>query len=179
MYFAVAVDSGLNNETDKNLCTDLLATEKYISSTYNTTIFSSDLQRAYKTAEKICQVKEKAHSDKLELIKKKDLREMDFGNWEGLTYQDIVRKYPQIIEKWSQDPTSVDPDEGESLAEFQTRIVKIFNEIIMKEMKENILIVTHGGVIRVYLAYLLGMPLRYYWRIAAGNCSVSIFKYDA
>lgn len=134
-------------------------------------VYSSDLKRAYSTAIKI------AEPHGFEVKKSPGLREMNFGSWEGLSYKDIRARYPDIVEKWFDDPTSTHPPGGEWVKEFQKRIVKTVEGILAESKGKRIVIVTHGGPIRVYLANLLGMPVRLYWRLEVDNCSVSIVKF--
>ncbi|MFW6306272.1 MAG: alpha-ribazole phosphatase [Bacillota bacterium] len=141
-------------------------------------IFSSDLKRAFRTAEIISEVRDsKNGATSLKISRYKDLREMNFGAWQGLTYQEIEENYPDLLKKWRNDPTSVEPENGENIVDFQKRVVDQLEDLIFKTERSNIVTVLHGGVIRVYLAYLLEMPLNNYWRLAIDNCGISIIDF--
>jgi len=134
-------------------------------------IFSSDLSRAIQTAEII------ADNHNLKLIKYQGLREMNFGEWEGMTYTEIKENYPELVNKWFEDPSSVNPPGGESLQDFQDRVSDDFNEIINKHRDKKLLAVAHGGVIRTWLASVLKMPLAHYWKLEVDNTGISLLKY--
>lgn len=136
------------------------------------TIYSSDLIRAYDTALKISN-----YQQGLEIKTRPGLREMNFGEWEGLTYQEIRKNYPEIIKKWYQDPISAKPPCGESITDFQGRVVDEFNKIIKESNEKNIIVVAHGGTIRIYLASILEMPIRFNWRFEINHCSINIIKF--
>lgn len=135
-------------------------------------IFSSDLQRATVTAEKIAQY----HQD-IELKTMPALRELDFGQWEGLKYQEIEKECPVHLKKWSETPGEITPPGGESLLELQSRVISQVEEICQENQGNNLVLVTHGGVIRTLLTYILHMPLDYYWKIEVVHCAISIIKY--
>lgn len=134
-------------------------------------LYSSDLDRAAETADIIAEVQQKP------VERDQRLREMDFGQWEGLNYDRIKNNHPERFKKWYNDPTSVNPPEGEYLSQFQQRIISSFTEIKESHEGEKIAIITHGGVIRVWLAHLLQMPLGKYWRLEVDNTSLSIVKF--
>ena len=136
-------------------------------------IYCSDLKRAANTASVV------ADPHDLELSKEEDLREISFGEWEGLNFEEISEKYPKIYKKWRADPASVRPPEGETFKEFQQRVIKIMEKIRGLHVGERVAIVAHGGTIRVYLAYLLNMPLIENRKLSIHNTSLSHIKiYD-
>ncbi len=139
-------------------------------------VYASDLKRARNTAEIIS----KHHN--LQPNTLAGLREMNFGDWEGMNFKEIERDYYDLFEKWKEDPTSVSPPGGEMLAEFQKRIIDSLEKIISNQQGDNtVLVVSHGGAIRIMLAYYLKIPLQYFWRIDIDNASVSkmVFFDDA
>ena len=147
----------------------------YLSSREINAVYSSDLKRAYNTAEVVASAQKNLQGS--DVYTCRELREMNFGNWEGLTYQDISREYPDMFQKWYTDPTSVTPPEGESLVSFRKRIVSAFKKIINEHPGEKVAVVTHGGSIRVLLTSVLEMPLDKYWRLEVHNTSVSIVTF--
>lgn len=115
-------------------------------------IYSSDLKRAYKTAEAIA----KYHF--LKIKKTKLLREISYGIWEGMYLSEVKEKYPEILDKWIKSPFNTVIPEGESIKSFARRIKRAIDKIL-KETAGNILIVSHGGPIKIILTYLLEMDL--------------------
>jgi len=88
-----------------------------------------------------------------------DLREVDFGRWEGLTFAEIAASDPEIVDRWASWEEDFAFPEGESLRDFLAR-VKNAAERLIADSAETILVVSHGGVIRTMICHLLGLPLR-------------------
>lgn len=143
----------------------------YLSQEKIDVVYSSDLKRAYNTAELIASY----HKKKVKI--EKGLREINFGEWEGLSYKEIEKEYPILINKWYNDPTSVSPPGGEGLEDFQERIVNSINNILSRHNGERVIMVSHGGSIRVYLVSILSMPLKKYWSLEVYNTGLSIIKF--
>lgn len=144
---------------------------KYLENKEVDVIYASDLKRAIKTAKII------AISKNLEVKELKALREMSFGKWEGFTYQEIEKEQKDLLASWVEDPVTNRPTNGETLKEFKIRIEASFQQIIRDNLGKKILVVSHGGVIRVYLSILLKMPLKDNWKLNVDNTAISIVKY--
>jgi alpha-ribazole phosphatase len=85
------------------------------------------------------------------------LREMDFGLWDGRKYSDLWKMpKPNIGDFWH-DPETNTPPHGESVLEFNTRVLNWWDEITNDEELVDSLIVTHAGVIKVILANIMGL----------------------
>ena len=84
------------------------------------------------------------------------LREMDFGDWEGRTAAELMATAPDDIARFWQDPLHHGPPQGESLLSLRARVLTAWNEIVNRQRP--VLIVTHGGPIRVILSHVLGKP---------------------
>nr|WP_263327527.1 histidine phosphatase family protein [Neobacillus sp. Marseille-Q6967] len=109
--------------------------------------FSSDLNRCVTTANILF--------PKEEIIPLENLREMNFGLWEGKTYEEL--KSVQLYRDWLTDPLKTAPPEGESFTRFSNRIDvewKRITEHLLSNHYKNCGIVTHGGVIRYLLSKL-------------------------
>jgi alpha-ribazole phosphatase len=107
--------------------------------------FSSDLQRCISTAEILF-----PHNIPFVL---KDLREMNFGQWEGKTYDDL--KENQLYRQWLSNPVTNCPPEGETFHEFTSRVMIGWDKIIQKVLSQRLqscAVITHGGVIRYLLS---------------------------
>lgn len=133
-------------------------------------IISSDLQRAVKTAEFIARY----HS--LHVEEMEEFRELDFGRWEGLTYEEVRQRYPDDLIKWEQCPYNFHPTGGESLAEVYKRVIRGFEYICASAVsEERIVIVTHAGPIRIILGWVLGIT-HYPKNINIDYGSISIIR---
>ncbi len=98
------------------------------------------------------------------------LKEMSFGIFEGMTYQEIVRKYPKENEHWQQDFIHYRIPEGESLWEVYQRTEEFIQEV--SDRHENILVVTHGGVIRCALSRVFGSAAHFF-KFSVGHGSIT------
>ncbi|NNK95302.1 MAG: histidine phosphatase family protein [Desulfobacterales bacterium] len=85
-----------------------------------------------------------------------NLREIDFGRWEGLTFSEISRKDKAQFDLWVQQKEEFVFPGGEAIATFIKRVTTWFDELLKNEM-DAVLIVSHGGVIRHGLCHLIGL----------------------
>ena len=122
-------------------------------------VYSSPLQRALETARAIAT----AHG--LESIVCDDLRELDFGELEGMLYEEIASEHPELFRGWMDDPASVRFPGGESLADLRERVLPEVAEIRARHDGEAAAVVAHGGVARVVLADVLDLPDAAFFRI--------------
>lgn len=99
---------------------------------------------------------------------REQLREIDFGDFEGLAYDEIARRYPAEYQLWMERPTDVQFPNGESFHTMQRRVLRVAKELAHKHAGETIAIVTHGGVNRILLAEALGIPDANLFRIGQG-----------
>lgn len=105
--------------------------------------YSSDLKRCIETFQYL--------TDKNQVCIDQRLRELHFGDWEGLTYEQL--KDDSYYQKWLNDWELVAPPNGETSGQFNERIVSFLAELLLlqKKKRNNVLIATHGGVIRAIL----------------------------
>ena len=130
------------------------AVSEYILKTYTVdVVYSSPLSRACDT------VKGVADALDLPIITENELREFNFGKWEGLTLEEIKNNFDNGYGKWAKDPGTVVPPDGESMAELQTRVVNKLKEIGKKEDGKTVLIGSHSSVIRAFQCYIQGLPI--------------------
>lgn len=93
------------------------------------------------------------------------LQELDFGAWEGRTASTILAEDRERLMAFWDDPVRHPPPQGETMADFAARIEVAHTEWQERMMEGPWLWVIHGGVIRVLLTRLLGMPLEHLLRI--------------
>lgn len=134
-------------------------------------IYSSDLSRAVDTAKII------AGGHDLNIVKMPELREINFGVWEGLTGEEIRKQYGALYEKWRNNTTEVTIPQGESLAAVAGRTVGAIRRLVDRHNNESVIVVTHGGVIRCIVADVLRMDLNHFWRLRFDNTSVSVVDF--
>ena len=113
-------------------------------------LYSSPLKRCRKTAEHFFSGQD------IELIE--EAREVDFGTWEGMNFEEISIQSPDLVEAWMNDENFCFP-KGESLKNFETRIKQLANQLV-KSGHERIVLVSHGGVIRHLICEFLGLSFK-------------------
>jgi alpha-ribazole phosphatase len=127
-------------------------------------VYSSDLQRAAETAKIICA--SQIHPDPR-------LREVNFGNWEGMIYDEIKAKYPDTLAAWEADIFKNAPPNGETLEELALRVQSLLDELREKHDDQKILIVAHGGVLQTLICLALKIPPTMYWQFHLSTASLS------
>lgn len=80
------------------------------------------------------------------------LEELHFGEWEGLTYQQVEQLHPERLWAWYDDPWKFPPPQGESLADLEQRVAEWVEELVDDRQEETWLVVSHGGPLRWFLA---------------------------
>jgi len=131
-------------------------------------VYASPLERARHTAEIAL-----AGLD-LPMTVVDDLRELSLGEWEGRTVEEIRTQPGDPYARWVRDPVQCLPPGGEPLGDVQARVLRAVDRIATAHPNaDDVLIVSHGGVISALLAHWFGLPLSSIWRIAVANCSLS------
>ena len=133
-----------------------------------TAVCSSPLVRALDTATAI------ATPHGLRPLPLDVLRELDFGELEGLTHEQIREERPELYQEWMESPATVRFPGGESFADLRARVLPAVSEIVERHRGEVVAVVAHGGVVRVVLADALGLADGAAFRLglACGGLSV-------
>ena len=98
---------------------------------------------------------------KVECIMDPELREIDFGRWEGLAFDDISEKFPDEVKKWSDFEMDFAFPEGERIGDCVGRVISVADRLA-EYPADTILVCTHGGIIRLLICYFLGLePWQY------------------
>ncbi len=133
-------------------------------------VYSSGLCRAVKSAEII------AGPHGIRPVVVEGLKERNFGAWEGMTFDEIRQAEPDAFKAWAGDPLGFSPPGGESTAGFSERVLEAFKAIVSAHEGEGIAVVAHGGVNRVILCSLLGVPLENIFRIEQDFAALNIIE---
>lgn len=142
-----------------------LATEKVAA------VYASDLDRAFTTAKII------AAKHKLPVIPLPALREICFGEWEGLTYDGINSRWEHLITKLFSHPDEIRIPGGETFRELKERAAGAIEQLVAEHPNETIVVVSHGGTIRTILCAALNIHLNYIWSIKQDNTAINIIEY--
>lgn len=146
---------------------------KYLSRVEFANIYSSPLKRTLYTAEKI-----KGRRD-LEIKVRDDLKEMNFGKWEGLKFSEINDKYHRDYHNWLEDPYNNRPTDGENFKEITARTTAEIGRIVSENTDgSSVAVVAHGGVILSLLVYWLQIPLARWKSIIQRQGAINIVVID-
>jgi alpha-ribazole phosphatase len=129
-------------------------------------VYSSPRLRARETADAIASVRGLAP------VVDEGLRELDFGELEGRTYDEIASSEPALYRAWMTTPTLVRFPGGESFADLKARSLAALERI--RRLHESAIVVTHGGVLRAGVAAWLSMPDEAIFRLDQRYCGVTI-----
>lgn len=105
------------------------------------------------------------------------LRERDFGVWEGLTWEEVRAQDPAGAARWAEDPLAFRPAGGEDLGDVERRVLPAFDRIASGHAAGAYAVVAHGGVNRVLLARILGLPRENLFRIAQDHAAVNVVTF--
>jgi alpha-ribazole phosphatase len=147
------------------------AIARRLSSETPAAIYASDLQRAWRTAEVIQQAL--PMDWRCQLIAEPRLREMCFGEWEGLTYDQIRSTQPQLLQRWESNLEHNAPPGGETLLALAARVQAAYESILQAHPDATVLLVAHGGPLRMLIASALGIPPKRYWQVKLTNAALS------
>lgn len=132
-------------------------------------VYSSDLKRAYQTAKIIFK------NNSIEKIA--DWREMNFGLFEGLKYEEIIKIYPKLYSNWINNPEKVQISHGESLTDLSKRVNERLSFILSRKENKTLAVVTHSGPIRIVLCKALKLGLGMFWQIEQKLAALNIIDY--
>jgi len=129
--------------------------------------YTSDLRRARDTASAVAAVTGR------EAEPRADLREIALGEWEGLTREELIDRYPELWERWQRAPSWDIPPGCEGAAAFEARVALALQRILERHPRGDVLVVTHGGVIQVALARVFGKGSAGVFPFVIDNCSIT------
>ncbi|GAA3259401.1 bifunctional RNase H/acid phosphatase [Nonomuraea helvata] len=135
-------------------------------------IISSPLERARQTAQAVAQ------RTGLDVEVDEDLRELDFGAWEGHTFTEVQRRWPAELTAWLADPETAPPG-GESFASAARRVQAAGERLIERYEGKTILAVSHVTPIKILLRLALMAPLESLYRMHLDLACLSLIEYYA
>ncbi|MBC8123596.1 MAG: histidine phosphatase family protein [Gemmatimonadaceae bacterium] len=123
-----------------------------------TVAYTSPLLRARETAKLL-----NAQLPRLVWQVEPRLQESDFGQWESLSGDELTERYPEALLNWQADPLGFVPPGGESVLCMAGRVLNFYHQALELHAHQTVILVTHGGPIRVMLLAALGLPLTEFW----------------
>jgi broad specificity phosphatase PhoE len=133
-------------------------------------IYSSDLKRACQTSKILFK------NRKFEKLS--DFREINFGIFEKLTYEEIMEQHSEPYQKWIDNPLENKIPQGEGLSELNQRVNEKLSAVISENKNKTVAIVTHGGPIRIILCEVLKYHLKNFFEIKQNINALNIIDYD-
>jgi len=132
-------------------------------------LFSSDLKRAFQTA--------KIAFPKRIILKRRGLREINFGQFSGLTFEEANKSYPKIYSTWLNNPIKAKIPNGENFSDFAERIERCFKAVLRQNSKKTVVLVSHGGPIRIIILKILQKSLDKFWDIEVNTGAINIINF--
>lgn len=144
--------------------------KNYVLSNYKVDkVYSSDLKRAYETVKPI------AVQLNLPLVKMAEFREINVGKWQGMTFDDVAKNYPNEFGSVANRTDSFRYPGGESVGEMKERFISAIDKIAEENENKTIVIGTHGGAVRLFVNHFEKSERE---SIAIPNGSITVFTYD-
>lgn len=131
-------------------------------------IYASPLERTMETAEPL------ARLHRLEVTPRPALGEVRSGRWEGVSLPALRRRKLWVVIQ--QSPSLARFPEGESFVEVQARVVAELENLRTKHPKDSIGCVSHADVIKLAIAYYVGLPLDHFQRLSVAPASISLLS---
>lgn len=138
-----------------------------------TACYTSDLSRCTWGAEVLG-----AHLS-VQPVRRSELRELNIGIWEGMTWSEIMTQYPDEWQARLADLVNYRVPRGENLLDVHGRVMPVINDIVRRHRGEEVLVVAHGGVNRIILLDAIGAPLSALFNIEQKYCCFNIIDFYA
>ncbi len=142
---------------------------EYLSQRELEAVYSSPLKRAVQTAEAIA----RHHGLTVEIAP--HLNDMDFGEWQGLSLQEVGNRFGELFQLWTSEPHRVRIPSGESLDDVRERVLTLVNRIVDTH-KGTVVLVSHRVVNKVLICALLGLDSSHFWDIRLDTCGMTTFE---
>ncbi len=136
-------------------------------------VYTSPLLRARQTADAI------AAPHGLAIQSVEELIEVDVGQWEGRSWEEVARTDAEAYRLFTADASIHPYLGGENLSTVLARVLPAMERLLAENLGRLIVVVAHNVVNRVYLAHVLGIPLARYRSVVQDNCAISLLEYRA
>jgi probable phosphoglycerate mutase len=152
---------------------EALAVRDRIASVWRPSIiFSSPMGRCRRTAERIAQ------AFHLHVRVEPELNDIDYGQWHGLTPDEVHAQWPDEVALWYAAPHRVAIPSGESLQDVATRVARLLRRIVHEHAGQTVVAVGHDSVNRVILLDALDLPLSRYWCITQAPAAIDVIDFE-
>lgn len=144
-----------------------------LADTHISACYASDLTRCKIGADIICE------QFGVQPVHRSELRELNIGIWEGLTWQEIQSRWPQEWQARLNDLVNYRAPEGENLLDVEARAMPVVQEMLERHRGQELLLVGHGGLNRIILLNAIGAPLVNMFNIEQNYGCLNIIDYYA
>jgi len=135
-------------------------------------IYTSPLRRSIETTEPIAKL---FH---LEIVPIEGLIDISYGDWEGLTFNEVKKRYSDQYKKWEKRPDLVKFPNGETLNEVRDRSFRAFKNIVKENPGKSILIIPHRVINKVLICSILGLSNSHFWEIKQDTGCINLIEYS-
>ena len=135
-------------------------------------IYTSPLRRSIETAEPT------ARFFHLEIVPVEGLIDISYGDWEGLTFNEVKKRYKDQYKKWEKRPEKVRFPNGETLDEVRERSFCAFKDILNANPGKSILIIPHRVINKVLICAFLGLSNSHFWEIKQDPGCINLIEYS-
>jgi broad specificity phosphatase PhoE len=136
-------------------------------------VYASPLGRCQATAAAI------ARPFRLSPVTLDGLVDIDYGEWQGLTPEQVRARWPEPLATWYRAPDWAAIPGGETLQQVLVRTVTALRDIIGRHPSDAVVLVGHDSVNRVMLLHALGLPVSRYWRLGQNPCAINEIEFSA
>jgi probable phosphoglycerate mutase len=139
------------------------------------------MQRAIQTGEAIASAVQLSAPDQVRGLTVEafdGLLDIDFGEWQGHSPDEVGEHYPDLLRAWLEAPHTVQMPGGENLNDVRSRVVAGLDKLIERHLGQTVALVGHAVVNRVLLCAVLGLGNEHFWRLRQDTCAVNVFDAD-
>jgi broad specificity phosphatase PhoE len=161
---------GLNSELSPQGVAQAHATSAFLRDVKLDAIYTSRLTRARQTADLV-------RGDRsIEPISFAEIEEIHVGELEGRKRTDYRDHYPEHFQRFEEDPECCGYPAGECYADVAARAMPVMRKWLAEHAGQRVLVVSHGMAIRIMLASLIGLPLRFARKLHQANCCINAIR---
>jgi len=135
-------------------------------------VYSSPLSRAARTAEAV------ARPHGLPVVMLAGLMDIDYGQWQGLSPEEVRQKWPEELAAWFDTPQEARIPGGETLDDLRLRAMSAVRDLAGTHAEQTIVLVGHTVVNRIILLAVLGLGHDRFWRLRQEPCALNVFEWD-
>ena len=135
-------------------------------------IYTSPLRRSIETAQPV------GDFFHLEIVPVQGLIDINYGDWEGLSFNEVKKRYGEQYKKWEKNPDLIRFPNGETLDEAKERSFRAFKNIAGKHPEKSILIIPHRVINKILLCALLNLSNSHFWELKQDTGCINLIEYS-